>query len=203
MPVRPAKTQISLGIRPVWSESSLCDHWVAKDPSFLHADSEDWVFAGHSCHFVGFVMRRLKYLWPCIYAGIAITWRLEISNFYTSWVYSEDDLSACFISLKNWSLRMSKPTKWHVRPAKTLISMGIRLVWSESSLRALRIAKDLSGQRRLIRLGGCPSWSESLRGARVTLLVLSCTGSNNFILLGQGQTRKLGKKSNDLVSFLS
>ena len=40
--VRPAKTQISLGIRPVWSESSLCAYWVAKDPNFLHADSEDW-----------------------------------------------------------------------------------------------------------------------------------------------------------------
>ena len=36
-----AKTQISLGIRPVWSESSLCTQWVAKDPSFLHADSKD------------------------------------------------------------------------------------------------------------------------------------------------------------------
>ena len=43
MTVRPAKTQISLGIRPVWSESSLCAQWVAKDPSFLHADSEDWL----------------------------------------------------------------------------------------------------------------------------------------------------------------
>ena len=38
--VRPAKTQISLGIRPglgirpVWSEYSLCAPWVAKDPSF-------------------------------------------------------------------------------------------------------------------------------------------------------------------------
>ena len=57
--VRPAKTQISLGIRPVWSESSLCAQWVAKDLSFLHADSEDsdqtgrmprliWVFAGRT-----------------------------------------------------------------------------------------------------------------------------------------------------------
>ena len=56
MSVRPAKTQISLGIHPVWSESSLCAQWVAKDPGFLHADSEDsdqtgrmprliWVFA--------------------------------------------------------------------------------------------------------------------------------------------------------------
>ena len=41
MTVRPAKTQISLGIRPICSESSLCAQWIAKDPSFLHADSED------------------------------------------------------------------------------------------------------------------------------------------------------------------
>ena len=57
MTVRPAKTQISLGIHPVWSESSLYAHWVAKDPMVLQADSEDsdqtgrmprliWVFAG-------------------------------------------------------------------------------------------------------------------------------------------------------------
>ena len=55
--VCPAKTQISLGTCPVWSESSLCAQWVAKDPSFLHAHSKDadqtggmprliWVFAG-------------------------------------------------------------------------------------------------------------------------------------------------------------
>ena len=72
--VRLAKTQISLGIRPVSSYPSLCAQWVAKDPSFLHADSEDcdhqtgrmrrliWVFTGRTCHLVGFVMRRLKYV---------------------------------------------------------------------------------------------------------------------------------------------
>ena len=37
MTVRPAKTQI----RPVWSESSLCAQWIAKDHSFLHTESED------------------------------------------------------------------------------------------------------------------------------------------------------------------
>ena len=35
MTVRPAKTQISLGIRPVWSEPSPCAQWVAWKPSFL------------------------------------------------------------------------------------------------------------------------------------------------------------------------
>ena len=68
--VRPAKTQISMGIRPFWSKSSLCAEWVVKDPSFLHGDSEDsdqtgrlsrliWVFAGPTCHFVCFVTRWL------------------------------------------------------------------------------------------------------------------------------------------------
>ena len=72
-PERPAKTQISLGIRPVWSASSLCTQWVAKDPSFLHADIEDsdqtgrmprliWVFSGRTCLFVGFVVRQLYYV---------------------------------------------------------------------------------------------------------------------------------------------
>ena len=72
MSLRQAKTQISLGIRPVWSESSRCAQWVAKDQSFLHADSKDsdqiermprliWVFAGRTAT-VGFVMRRLNWL---------------------------------------------------------------------------------------------------------------------------------------------
>ena len=39
--LHPEKTQISLGICPVWSETSLCAQWVAKDPSILRADSED------------------------------------------------------------------------------------------------------------------------------------------------------------------
>ena len=33
---------------------------------------------------------------------------------------------------------MTKPTKWHVWPAKTLISLGISPVWSESLLSAWR-----------------------------------------------------------------
>ena len=67
--VRPAKTQISLGICSVWSVSSLCAQCVAKDPRFLHADSEDWSdwldaqadlhLRWAPTHFVGFVMSRL------------------------------------------------------------------------------------------------------------------------------------------------
>ena len=63
-------------LRSAWAsvqsdQSSLCGKWVAKDPSFLHVDSDDsdqtgrmpkliWVFTGCTCYFVGFVVRRLK-----------------------------------------------------------------------------------------------------------------------------------------------
>ena len=58
------KTQISLGIRPVWSESLLCAQWVAKGSVLLQADSEDsdqtglmhrliWVFAGRTVKIHG------------------------------------------------------------------------------------------------------------------------------------------------------
>ena len=71
--VHPAKTQISLGIHPVWSESSLsawrklwslASHWA-------HSKDSDqtgrmprliWGFAGRVCHFVGFVTKHLTCL---------------------------------------------------------------------------------------------------------------------------------------------
>ena len=81
--VLPAKTQMSLGFHPVWSEPSLCAQWVAKDPSFLHADSKDsdqtgqiprliWVFAGHTGHFVGFVTMWLNWAKLMVHKMIVI-----------------------------------------------------------------------------------------------------------------------------------
>ena len=86
--VRPAKTQISLGIFPVWSESSL-SAWRKHRPLATHwAHSEDsdqigrmliWVFrivyillrCTHS-HFVGFVSMRLIYYRP-LYGGASVS----------------------------------------------------------------------------------------------------------------------------------
>ena len=69
--VRPAKTQISLGIRPVWSESSLsawnlgpyATHWAHNEDSDQTGRMPRliWVFAWRTCHFVGFVVRWLIY----------------------------------------------------------------------------------------------------------------------------------------------
>ena len=84
--VRSANTQISLGIRPVWSESLLCAHWVAKEPNFLPVDSEDsdqtgrmprliWVFAGRTFHFVGFV--RSHFTWPELTVCVSQLYHLQ------------------------------------------------------------------------------------------------------------------------------
>ena len=70
--VRPATTQIILGIRQAWIESSLFT-WRSigsLDSHWAHSEDSDqtgllprliWVFAGRTGHFVGFVMHRLNW----------------------------------------------------------------------------------------------------------------------------------------------
>ena len=106
-------------------ESSLCAQWVAKDPSFLHADSDDsdqtgrmprliWVFAGRTCRFVGFVMRQLTLAFSGLY-NITHQWN-RFSGLYimkTSveqifWavqhVYiSETDFLGCTTCIHQWN----------------------------------------------------------------------------------------------------
>ena len=71
MSVRPAKTQISLGIRSVWSESSLsawnlgslATHWAHSEDCSDWADAQaDRSFRWAHSHFVGFVMSWLIYV---------------------------------------------------------------------------------------------------------------------------------------------
>ena len=77
--VRPSKTQISLGIRQIWSGFFLCAQWVANDLRFLHANSEYsdptgrmprliWIFFGRIVHLVCFVVRRwfMDYFIPVV-----------------------------------------------------------------------------------------------------------------------------------------
>ena len=69
----------------------------------------------------------------------------------------------------NLSRNTTKPTKWSMRPAEPQISLGIRPVWSESSLCAQWVGK------------GCPCWLESSLGAHAALLVLSWGGSHQKV----------------------
>ena len=76
----------------------------------------------------------------------------------------------------NMSRLVTKPTNWHVRPAKTQISLGIHPVWSESSLSPWRKLGSLATH-----------WAHSedsdQTGRTVTLLVLSWGGSYRYLLM--------------------
>ena len=52
--------------------------------------------------------------------------------------------------------RTTKRTIWHVRPAKTQISLGVRLVFAVRMKKAWVLIYQLSAKRRLIRQGECP-----------------------------------------------
>ena len=93
-----------------------CAQWVAKDPSFLHADSEDsdqtgrmprliWVFAGRTCHFVGFVTTWLNCL-RCV----------SLNNSDTSQLYSRAVWPFLF---RIWRI-YNRKTGWRPPPAPYL-----------------------------------------------------------------------------------
>ena len=96
---------------------------------------------------------------------------------------------------------MTKPTKWHVRPAKTQISLGIRLVWSESSLSAWRrlwsLATNWTHSEDSDQTGWMPRLIWVFAGGTVILLVLSWGASikesvfghwNNFLACREDRT---------------
>ena len=103
------ETQISLDIRPVWSESSISAQWVhvAKDPSLLHTDSEDWSdwasaqadlslrwehmplcwFCREAAHFVLFVLTAfLLVLNTCVTFTLA-WWPLSVRTYRSNMVF--------------------------------------------------------------------------------------------------------------------
>ena len=76
---------------------------------------------------------------------------------------------------------MTKPTKWHVRPAKTQISLGIRPVSSESSLSTWRklgsLATHWAHSEDSNQTGRMPRLIWVFAGSTLVLLVLSWGGS--------------------------
>ena len=108
--VRPVKTQISLGIRPVWSESSLST-WRKLGSLATHCahkkDSDQtgrmprliWVFTGRTCYFVFFVMCWFIlscHQWPVIF--LPPRQRAVGTNFRISYVglgWEFDSTSRC------------------------------------------------------------------------------------------------------------
>ena len=188
--VRPVKTQLSLGIRPVWSESSLSawrklgsltTHWAHSEDSDRTMRRLIWIFAGSTCHFVGFVVLRL------IYSGIAI---FEV---FPSFLCDVDDAKGSYMSRD-----MTKPTKW------MCAQWRLRSAWasaqSDHSLCAQWIAKDPDFLRAdsedSDQTGRMPRLIWVFAGRTLILLVFSCRGSVISILseLVYGDAhRKVGK----------
>ena len=102
---------------------------------------------------------------------------------------------------------MTKTTKWHVPPAKTQISLGIRPDWSESSLSARwklgSLATHWMQAKPLIRLGGYLGWSESSLGVKAILLVLWWGGSFEVVCRAPGTVLIMFLKSFLFVVILT
>ena len=143
---------------PGWSGSSLDARLVAMDPSFLHADSEDadqsgrmprliWVFARRTWHFVGFVIRWLK--WS---PGSA---KIQDRSLTT--------LSKVEKNVKNkMSLVTRKPVFWvfeqvRLKPACAGIEASYRFEISDIETRDIVLSRQRT-TKVLIRLRGCAGW---------------------------------------------
>ena len=186
--VHPVKTQISMGIRPVWSESSLSAWRKLGSLATLGAHSEDsdqtgwmsrliWVFAGRTCHFVGFVMRRLIYLF----------WKKEVNDWkYKKWQVVLNIFLAFFFFFLTY-LVYSDRNQWYPLyplfcyryepPHDKTNKVTMRPAWSESSLSAHWVAKDPScvhaDSEDSDQTGRMPRLIWVFAGRTVTLLVLS------------------------------
>ena len=108
-----------------------------------------WVFAGRTVILLvlswgGSYLLAKPTEWP----KLVSPWKIKCFQYYfeqprNPLLTKEETLayatrSSTVIKVDYMSRLISKPTKWHVRPAKTQISLGILPVWSESWLSAWR-----------------------------------------------------------------
>ena len=146
--VRPVKTQIILGIRPVWSESSLTA-WRklgALAIQWAHSEVSDqtgrmprliWVFGGHTLILLVLSCRGSNNNVTC-YAFSSATiivqpWRLGI--WATAWQNQRNDMSVQRRLRSAWASRVfAVRMKTHWVLSYTL--SALRRHWSESSLSA-------------------------------------------------------------------
>ena len=159
---------VCLAILPVWSESSLCAEWVAKDPRFLHADSKDsdqtermprlnWVFSGRTVTLLVLSCRGSLCHWWCAFKDphketwsgqkevVSVDrWNYIVLIWFGSEVAFMLWAGHLYSQVVSYEPPHDKTNKLTVRPAKTQISLGICPVWPESSLCAQWVAKDLS-----------------------------------------------------------
>ena len=198
------KTQISLGIRPVWSESSLsawrklgslATRWVqaktlirlGRCPGWSESSlgtQSFWWFCHEAAHIMHILFRE-----RCSQRNFTMFWKMRkmmiTNHFWDGELHNTGNISAMrYVCLKNMaemSRLMTKPTKWlcaqqRLRSAWASVQSDQSLHCSHEEVLGTWLPSEHTA-KTLIRLGGCPGGYESLLGAKIILLVLSWGGS--------------------------
>ena len=183
--MRPAKAQISLGIRPVWSVSSLCAQWVAKDPSFLHADRKGWVHWAH-----------MPFCWFSHEAAEMLNFKIDVSDVSLVTRYGAD-MILCLIRVILLAHLSRRLTRWAYsiamvpRPSVVVVVHTFKPVylWSQlANLDQILCVASLEWGKGCIRFWGRLDQNSGFHGNRKP--PLSYNGKNNvstfsrFFLIG-------------------
>ena len=150
-------------ICPVWSESSLGAHVILL-VCYVAAQLLVFVFLSRLVSWAGCEIRLKRFLIIALSSTfLRVLWFLP----------------PCLTEPRH-----DKTNKFSVCPAKTQISLGIRPVWSESSLSAWRKLRSLTTHwahsEDSDQTGRMPRLIWVFTGRTVTLLALSCRGSTMF-----------------------
>ena len=133
MTVRLAKTQISLGIRPVWSESSLCAQWVAKEPGFFMRAAKTDQTGLDAQADLSLRWAHISFCWFCHEAAHLVSragcgirlYRFLIIAFSSIYIARCADISCCVVFSnhftyqdtlkKNWKFDMSTLNVFNIK----------------------------------------------------------------------------------------
>ena len=124
------------------------------------------------CHSSSIYWKQLKSL--AIHRGPVKTYQ-TMPMHRLIWVFAGYMVKSIFSHVAEMWAGAQQNLQIACRPSKDLTLPG----WSVFAVclkKAWVLSYPLSAQQRLIRLGRCPGWSESLLGAHAILLVLSCAG---------------------------
>ena len=149
--MRRAKIQISLRIRTVWSDSSLCAFSIAKAAKCLLANNEDsdqtvrmrrliWVFVGRTCQRARFLMFRLKYI---LWVSVIVTASVKRFKWVpTRYIWCKSDKNSDFFHDNHFITEFIK--------------------WTIPSLHLVRIAIPNKGLSQKSKQNGkqCRSWQD-------------------------------------------
>ena len=135
--IRPVWSEFSLGIRPVWSESLLCDQLVAEDPSLLHADNEDSDRTGRMPRLIWVFSRRTLILLVLSWGGhLAVPWKV-MSLFFIC-------LSGCFVNLEGLNSQKLEQTYVTIYKSHKKYKMDrVKRIWYLSPMRVAKVQASL------------------------------------------------------------